>query len=263
MKAVTPSGDALYFRVSSDRQTTENQFDELLAVAHKEGHQRDWDSVRANLGRCIITEVRTTRRGVTRTVYRVDGTIAEHLAKECVYVEQGRSSKRGAQKRPLFERMKRDASQGRFSRLLVWKVSRLGRDMREVISTVYELADLGVTIVPVKSQTGPVNTAMGRLLWAIQGWYAEMENEERSENVRLGQARARAQGKEIGRPREVVNDMEQRILALRASGHGYKAISQTTGVPRSTVRRILKGAESMPKIESLNPVPSIPADAVL
>jgi DNA invertase Pin-like site-specific DNA recombinase len=35
---------------------------------------------------------------------------------------------------------------------------------------------------------------MGRLLWAIQGWYAEMENEERSENVRLGQARARAQG---------------------------------------------------------------------
>ena len=40
--------------------------------------------------------------------------------------------------------------------------------MREVISTVYELADLGVTIVPVKSQTGPVNTAMGRLLWAIQ-----------------------------------------------------------------------------------------------
>jgi DNA invertase Pin-like site-specific DNA recombinase len=81
----------------------------------------------------------------------VDAAIAEHLAKECVYVEQGRSSKRGAQKRPLFERMKRDAAQGRFTRLLVWKVSRLGRDMREVISTVYELADLGATIVPVKS----------------------------------------------------------------------------------------------------------------
>jgi DNA invertase Pin-like site-specific DNA recombinase len=262
MKA-TLARDALYFRVSSDRQTTENQFDELLGVAHKDGHHRDWDSVRASLGRCILTETRTTRRGVTRTVYRVDSAIAEQLAKECVYVEQGRSSKRGAQKRPLFERMKRDASQGRFSRLLVWKVSRLGRDMREVISTVYELADLGVTIVPVKSQTGPVNTAMGRLLWAIQGWYAEMENEERSENVRLGQARARAQGKEVGRPREVATELEQQILTLRSTGHGYKAISQTTGVPRSTVRRILKGAGSMPKIEPLNPVPSIAADAVL
>ena len=101
------------------------------------------------------------------------------------------------------------------------------------------------------------------MLWAIQSWYAEMENEERSENVRLGQARARAQGKEIGRPREVANELEQQILMLRSGGHGYKAISQTTGVPRSTVRRILKGAESMPKIEPVNPVPSIPAGAVL
>ena len=261
MKA-TLARDALYFRVSSDRQTTENQFDELLAVAHKDSHQRDLDGIRASLRRCIIAEVRTTRRGLSRTLYRVDSAIAEHLAKECVYVEQGRSSKRGAQKRPLFERMKRDASQGRFSRLLVWKVSRLGRDMREVISTVYELADLGVTIVPVKSQTGPVNTAMGRLLWAIQGWYAEMENEERSENVRLGQARARAQGKEIGRPREVANDVEHQILTLRSAGLGYKAISLATGVARSTVRRVLKGAESMPKTEPVNPVPSIPADAI-
>lgn len=90
-----------------------------------------------------------------------------------------------------------------------------------------------------------------------------MENEECSENVRLGQARARAQGKEIGRPREVVNGMEQRILALRASGNGYKVISQATRVPRSTVRRILKGAESKQKSEPLTAVPSVAADAVL
>ena len=265
MKSTTPTRDALYFRVSSDsdRQTTENQFDELLTVAHKDNTERDWDRIRADLGRSIITDIRLTRRGISRTLYRVDPDIAERLAKECIYVEQGRSSKRGAQKRPLFERMKRDASLRRFTRLLVWKVSRLGRDMREVISTVYELADLGVTIVPVKSQTGPVNTAMGRLLWAIQAWYGEMENEERSENVRLGQARAREQGKEIGRPREVGNEMEQQILALRADGHGYKVIAQRTGVARSTVRRILKGAESMPKIQPVSPMPSVPADAVL
>src|SRR5712664_3511010 len=159
--------------------------------------------------------------------------------------------------------MKRDAAQRRFTRLLVWKVSRLGRDMREVIGTVYELADLGITIVPVKSQTGPVNTAMGRLLWAIQAWYGEMENEERSENVRLGQARARAQGKEIGRPRELANDVEEQIHTLRAAGSGYKVISQRTGVSRSTVRRILKGAERMPKTQPVTPATSIAVEAVL
>src|SRR5256885_8525117 len=134
--------------------------------------------------------------------------------------------------------------------------------MREVISTVYELADLNVTIVPVKSQTGPVNTAMGRLLWAIQSWYAEMENEERSENVKLGQARARAQGKEIGRPREIAQDVEQRIRALRAGGSGYKLISQQTGVARSTVRRVLKGAETISKNRPVNPAMSIALDAI-
>ena len=34
-------------------------------------------------------ETRTTRRGVARTVYRVDAAVAERLAKECIYVEQG------------------------------------------------------------------------------------------------------------------------------------------------------------------------------
>ena len=37
--------DALYFRVSSDRQTSENQFQDLLAVAEKDGSPRDWGQV--------------------------------------------------------------------------------------------------------------------------------------------------------------------------------------------------------------------------
>ena len=66
--------------------------------------------------------------------------------------------------------------------------------MREVIATVYELSDLGVTVVPVKSDIGPINSTMGKLLWAIQAWFAEMENEERSESIKAGQARAMAAG---------------------------------------------------------------------
>src|SRR2546422_11532073 len=96
------------------------------------------------------------------------------------------SGKVGAQRRPLFEQMRRDAALRKFDRLLVWKVSRLGRDMREVISTVYELADLDITVVPIKSETGPINSTLGKLLWAIQAWYAEMENDERADAVRTG-----------------------------------------------------------------------------
>ncbi len=234
--------DALYFRVSSDRQTTENQFDELITAARTGDPGRDWDRIRAELGRSVIAETRTTRRGVARTVYLVDEMIAKRLADQCIYVEQGKSGAAG-KRRPLFDRMRRDAGLRKFERVLVWKVTRLGRDMRDVISTVYELADIGITIVPLKSQTGPVNTAMGRLLWAIQGWYAEMENEERSENVKAGQARARAHGKEIGRPREIDVTKAEQIAGLRALGLGYTAIAKTAGVSRTTVRRILRASE--------------------
>jgi DNA invertase Pin-like site-specific DNA recombinase len=116
--------------------------------------------------------------------------------------------------------------------------------MREVISTVYELADLGVTVFPIKSQTGPITSTMGRLLWAIQAWYAEMENGERSESIKSGQARARAQGKHLGRPCRVFNREE--VVRLRdVEQLSWPEISRRTGAAVGTVvqaHRQLKGA---------------------
>jgi DNA invertase Pin-like site-specific DNA recombinase len=205
--------DALYFRVSSDRQTTENQFENLLQVAEKDGSGRDWGQIRQELSTCILETQRCTRNGRTRTVYEVRPEIVSELARQCVSVKQGKSSKAGPRRRPLFEQMRRDSATRKFDRLLVWKVSRLARDMREVIATVYELADLGVTVVPIKSQTGPINSTMGKLLWAIQAWYAEMENSERSEAIKAGQARVRAEGKHLGRPKRVFDRSE--VVRLR------------------------------------------------
>lgn len=226
--------DALYFRVSSDRQTTENQFEDLLQIAEKDGSERHWDQIRQTLANCVYEEQRPTSNGGIRTVYRIRPEVAGKLALECIYVEQGRSGKLGSERRPLFEQMKRDAAGRRFDRLLVWKVSRLGRDMREVISTVYELADLGVTVIPIKSQTGPITSTMGRLLWAIQAWYAEMENGERSESIRAGQARAKAEGKHMGRPRRIFDRVE--VVRLRdAERLSWPEISRRTGAGVGTV----------------------------
>ncbi len=225
---------ALYFRVSSRHQTSENQFEDLLQEA-KRDDGRDWNEIRTLLSRCIREEEFTTAGGANRTVYRIRAKVAEELAEHCVYIEQGRSAGSGARRRPMFERMRRDAAVRKFDRLLVWKVSRLGRDMREVIATVYELSDLGVIVNPVKSQTGPITSTMGKLMWAIQSWYAEMENDERSETIRAGQARARAAGKEIGRPRVVVD--RDKVVRLRDEGRSWSEIESLTGVSATTVRR--------------------------
>jgi len=211
-----PGSAGLYFRVSSERQTTENQFNDLLEVAERDGSNRDWGQIRHALSRCIHEELLATSNGGHRLVYRVEPEIAADLAIQCVYVEQGRSSKTGAAKRPLFEQMKRDAALRKFDRLLVWKVSRLGRDMREVISTVYDLADLGVTVVPVKSQTGPINSTMGKLLWAIQAWYAEMETRSDLRPSRpVKRGRGRKENRSAGR--------KSCSIAPRSSDSGKRA----------------------------------------
>jgi putative DNA-invertase from lambdoid prophage Rac len=238
--------DALYFRVSSNRQTTENQFEDVLQAAERNDTSRDWSGIRCALASAVYQEDRPAARTGNRPVYRVRPEVAAALARQFVYVEQGRSSKRGGRARPVFEEMARDASARKFTRLLVWKVSRLGRDMREVIATVYELADLGITVVPVKSQTGAITSTLGKLLWAIQAWYAEMENDERAEAIKAGQARARAGGRQIGRPKRVFDRAQ--VIAMRdRDGLSWPAIARRLRVGVGTVRRAYTALGDAPK----------------
>ena len=229
--------DALYFRVSSDRQTTENQFEDLLdrQVGEKDDSSRDWPLIRELLSKCVFEE-EAPGREPRRTVYRVRPDIVSQLIEHCVYVEQGRSSRKGAATRPLLQRLRSDAAQRKFKRLIVWKVSRLGRDTWEVIDTVRELADAGVTVVALKSRTEPIDSRMGKLLWMIQSWYAEIENEERADAIKAGQTRARASGKRIGRPKAIFDRRE--VVRLREEeGLSWSAIARQLGVGTGTVRR--------------------------
>jgi DNA invertase Pin-like site-specific DNA recombinase len=186
--------DALCFRVSSSRQITENQFQDLLEVAEKDASGRDWNHIRHLLSQVLHQEQTGDSPERGHNLRGARRELVEELATQGIHVEQGMSGRTGARRRPVLDRMKHDAAQGRFDRLLVWRVSWLGKDLREVLTTVYQLVELGVTVLPVKSRAGPVTSIMGRLLGEIQTWFSEMENSQRSDSIRAGQALARAGG---------------------------------------------------------------------
>ena len=81
--------DALYFRVSSDRQTAQNQFEDLLHVAEKDGSGRDWDKIRQALDDCIYGS-----DGMTRAVCRLRAEVAEEqlTAESSFFATRTRSS---------------------------------------------------------------------------------------------------------------------------------------------------------------------------
>lgn len=108
------------------------------------------------------------------------------------------SSRRKAKERRIDELLGR---LGRGDVLLVAELSRLGRNMFEVISIINQLSEVGVEIVfvrqPELSTAGPYR----KLLLAIYSYFAEAEREFISIRTKQGLDAARASGKKLGRPK--------------------------------------------------------------
>lgn len=153
--------------------------------------------------------------------------------------------------REQFQAMLKDASKRKFDVLLVWASDRLTRE--GAYETMHYLKTLDAYGVRFRSYTesfldttGPVRD----LLIAIAGWLAQQERAKLIERTRAGLARARAQGKVIGRPRVTLD--VPRLAALRAQGLSWQQITQQTGVSKGTAQRALASLpKSVPQSEAV------------
>ncbi|HEI1766455.1 TPA: recombinase family protein [Escherichia coli] len=93
--------------------------------------------------------------------------------------------------------------------LVVWKLDRLGRSMRHLVTLIEELRQRGVNF---RSLTDSIDTStpMGRFFFHVMGALAEMERELIVERTRAGFAAARQEGRNGGRkPKLTVEQWEQ------------------------------------------------------
>lgn len=86
--------------------------------------------------------------------------------------------------------------------LMVWKLDRLGRNLRHLINTVHDLTARGVGLKVLTGQGAAIDTtsAAGKLVFGIFAALAEFERELISERTAAGLASARARGRKGGRP---------------------------------------------------------------
>jgi DNA invertase Pin-like site-specific DNA recombinase len=86
--------------------------------------------------------------------------------------------------------------------LVVWKLDRLGRDLRHLINTVHDLTGRGVGLKVLTGHGAAIDTttAAGKLVFGIFAALAEFERELITERTRAGLASARARGRKGGRP---------------------------------------------------------------
>jgi DNA invertase Pin-like site-specific DNA recombinase len=86
--------------------------------------------------------------------------------------------------------------------LIVWKLDRLGRDLRHLVNLVHDLATRGIGFKVLTGQGASIDTttANGKLVFGIFASLAEFERELIVERTRAGMAAARARGRHGGRP---------------------------------------------------------------
>lgn len=187
---------ALYARVSTDQQTTQNQLTELRTVARRAGWQ-------------IIHE----------------------------YVDEGISGAKGRDGRPAYDQLLRAAVRREFDIIMVWSVDRLGRSLQHLVSFLSDIDSQGVDLY-LHQQGIDTTTPTGKAMFQLCGVFAEFERAMIQERVRAGLARARAQGKTLGRPRIGVA-VETAIRDARAKGKAIQRIAREVGVGVGTVQRVL------------------------
>ena len=116
-----------------------------------------------------------------------------------VYQEE-ESAWRAGQQREL-ARLAQDARRRRFQLVLVWALDRLSRGGPLAILTIVDrLARFGVKVLSRQEAWTEAPGELQELLLAIAGWVARMESQRISERTKAGLNRARAQGKQLGRP---------------------------------------------------------------
>jgi DNA invertase Pin-like site-specific DNA recombinase len=122
---------------------------------------------------------------------------------------------------------------------MAWSVDRLGRSLQDLVGFLSELHALHIDLF-LHQQGLDTTTPAGKAMFQMMGVFAEFERSMIQERVRAGLRRAKAEGKQLGRPR-IPADLEKRILAaLKAPGRteGVRKIAARFGVDPSTVQRI-------------------------
>ena len=143
----------------------------------------------------------------------------------------------GAVERELREKLLEAARRREIDVVLVWRLDRWGRSLVDLVVTLKELAELGVSFVSL-TEALDLTTPTGRAMAGLLSVFAEFEHEILRERIRAGIAEARLKGKRFGRPLTAAKKAGQ-IRKLYRGGASKAEIARQLNIGRTSVRRIL------------------------
>ena len=158
------------------------------------------------------------------------------------YVDQGISGAKD--RRPALDTLLADARRRRFDVLVVWRLDRLGRNLRHLVTLLEDVQALGIAFVSL-AEGIDATTPAGKLQMHILAAIAEFERARIAERVRAGLTRAKAQGQRLGRrPHRISADDLQRVGSLST-----RKAAEELGLPSSVLHRARVAQKTPPQRE--------------
>src|SRR5262245_26182902 len=148
------------------------------------------------------------------------------------------SGRKNAKGRKQFALLFEDAHRRKFDCVLFWALDRFTREgMTPTIGYLQRLASYGVSFHSyTEAQLSTDNELVGNILLAVMSSLAKVESQKIGERTRAGMARARAQGKRIGRP--ALNPaLQQKIAKQLKAGLSAYAVAKQLGIDAHTVAK--------------------------
>jgi len=121
--------------------------------------------------------------------------------------------------------------------LYIYELSRLSRDLTDLLNVMRDLDRLDICVESLSPNESWLNCdpSIKQLIISVMGWCAQRERENLSERTKAGMARAKSEGKHLGRP---YKEIDWGYVEYQYSeGMNYKEIAEKIGVPYSTLMR--------------------------
>jgi DNA invertase Pin-like site-specific DNA recombinase len=183
-----------------------------------------------------VSTIDQTTANQERELREVAGRMGCEITK--VYKDHGISGAKGRDKRPAFDKLCRDAARREFDMVMAWSVDRLGRSLQDLVNFLSEIHALHVDLY-LHQQGLDTTTPSGKAMFGMMGVFAEFERAIIQERIRAGLARARSEGKQLGRPKiDEKTEHAIRDALKRKNRPGVRGIAADFGVSPGTVQKI-------------------------
>jgi len=123
--------------------------------------------------------------------------------------------------------------------LVVWRLDRLGRSLRDLLDVAESLREHGVALRSLSDHID-TGTAAGRMLYSVLGGVAQFEADVLRERTVAGMRAAKRRGERLGRPPALTTAQRQEAQRMLARGESSAHVARVFRVGRSTLYRAIR-----------------------